>query len=791
MSADERLLDEAVSLVKAKITERWSVGDVVEHLASHRAFEDLDDDTLEALGAEVLKRARPFASRTSQTGGPARVSGRQGVGSTRPMPDNVSAPFRFVILPDDVAPRLGDGRHDLPIKGGLSATIDVVWAAETPLLVGEEKKEGGQSLVTPMRLGESGPYVIPGATWRGAIRSAVETVALGRIGGQANLHHRYGLRDFEHAHYVQTPVSRVGEVKAGWLEWPEGERKPWTIRPLGNGWAHVRIEDLQKALPKSFGSDLKSWNGRSLQSKYDAIGIAQNKTFDFRKTFRLGNPALDAQGRRVVPPAGDRDGVFVFANRLPGGGNKKHEYAFFGDGGNPVTLDERVVALFQRLYSKPSKNRPEPDGSWRDLVPTLRAGGRVPVFYVGDLDGQGGDFFFGLTRLFKIPHKHSVGDILKAQTAHRPATTEKDGVVIGYDADFVENLFGYVVERDALGLDPKARIASNLAGRKGRIAFGFTKLVNTGAEKQSDVVTLVLMAPRASFSPFYLRSNGQNGEKDYSVTPPARVAGRKRYLPRAGAGTRAEATLKQIAAMGQRQLERIAAASPGGKVSDDVKSHLKFLMPKAKEELRFQGEIRLHNVTPAELGAVLFALTHGGDPEKPGRFMIGRAKAFGAGQMRLVSAKLSVALNEKGDPEKLIERPAADEVVSDEGLRGFVPASLEGRETGENTRLNASHRPFLRAFTRFMREQCRITAYPNIAVVKEFIGASDPSETAKIENSLDYMELKAFNEVRKATKPLRPDKYQRPAIGRAERDGRLLPAPLSTRGWVSKSDFWK
>src|SRR5687768_5892656 len=120
-------------------------------------------------------------------------------------------------------------------------------------------------------------------------------------------------------------------------------------------------------------------------------------------------------------PAGANRGTLVFANKLPGrDGKKKFEYVFYAPAGEPVALKAGVVETFERLYSKPSKNQPAPDGSWKDLKPTFEAGARLPVFYVGDLDIQDERFFFGLTRLFKVPHERSVRQLLETQKNHLP-----------------------------------------------------------------------------------------------------------------------------------------------------------------------------------------------------------------------------------------------------------------------------------------------------------------------------------------------------------------------------------
>ena len=71
---------------------------------------------------------------------------------------------------------------------------------------------------------------------------------------------------------------------------------------------------------------------------------------------------------------------------------------------------------------------------------------------------------------------------------------------------------------------------------------------------------------------------------------------------------------------------------------------------------------------------ILFVLTHGGDPAKPFRYMIGRAKPMGAGQTRVVSATLNLEANtHEGKP--LLHAPE-DREKSAGGREGFCPGAM-------------------------------------------------------------------------------------------------------------------
>ncbi|MFS8037560.1 RAMP superfamily CRISPR-associated protein [Xanthobacter sp. AM11] len=794
MSIDPKILDDAVAFLKKKkhIGPRSNLEDVMETLSERSPFDDLDDQELEAVALAALKA---LASSAPPAPAPKPVAssqrgGRPQGGAVRAWPDiPAAAPFRFVVLPEEVASPEQQVALDEPLKDGFCATLTVDWAAETPLLIGATAERGDDAAkgkrappVKPMRLGLGGSHIIPGATIRGALRSATEIVALGKLGA-ANLHHRYGLRDFEHPAYGRgaMPVSQVDEVHAGWLHW-EGSRtsRQWFITPAQE-WAHISIDQmLDSGLVGRTRLTREQWIDQKLDAKYIAAGMFENGLFDFRKTVAVGPPVPDETGRKISAPRGGRTGTLVFAGKLPKGkgegGNKKFEYVFFdAPSAEPQLLGEETVATFIRLNSKPSRNKPVPDGSFAALEKTLEAGRRVPVFYVGRLEGsQGRDFAFGLTRLFKVPHERCVGDVLGSQPRHAPW---RNASPTHYAPDFVENLFGFVLEPDDIGLGFGDRVSPQAAALKGRVSCSHAALLPQTPARELQSIATVMMAPRASYAPFYLRSEA---EKDYSAATQPKLAGRKRYLPRRTPDMAFAAAQTQMQTQLTEQIRRLEATGKG--VSADIQSDLIFLAPAKDAELTFRGAIRLHNVTAAELGAVLFALTHGGDPAKPYRHMIGRARPFGAGQMRIAALRLAVEPN-AGESD-LVRAPDADEVLRREGLEGFVPAPASGEAAGAN----ASLRPFLDAFAKHMRKTAPL--YPRIPVVQEFLGACDPRSTAAIPPAeLSYMELKQFNEIRRAVKPLKEDAKTRqaraPASYAKARDGRLLPAPIK-----KDAKFW-
>ncbi|MFD2233154.1 TIGR03986 family CRISPR-associated RAMP protein [Phaeospirillum tilakii] len=628
----------------------FSWEDVFEKMVEQGYDEDQVNAVIAALEHEQRNVASPRPSQwADRPGNRGRENEKPGDRQCHKAP-SPSAPFRFVALNDrvELATETERAPLDKPRSDGYCGRIEVTWTAETPLLIGQQEGKDESSVVVPMAFGE-GNWVVPGASLRGMLRAVLEIITFGRL-SHLNAHRRYGLRDFLHPDYAgensRYPVGKVTEVKAGWLSLrkePEENGEPirdiYRITPCQ--WSQILIEENEK-----FG-DREQWVQLDLKDKYQKFGMLDGDIYDFGKLFRFSSRVVHNNKDAVrIDPHGTIEGVLVFSDKIPGKGGKngkKVEYVFHGPVGKEWKLSEDSFRQFRRMYSKPAKNKSEPDGTWKKLQATLKAGKRVPVFYVGSLEQQGDNFAFGLTRLFKVPHRYSLGEIRARSKDHatRPIRT-KDGVS---NLDLVETLFGYVLEGDQFeGGDEQPRSIA----RKGKVAFSFGTIDSkTTPVKVGPLMTTVMMAPRPSFAPFYLAGP----LKDYSDSE-ARLAGRKRYLPRYDGG----ASCTTIEPMLRRQIENIRNNTPNRAQGDNpnIQTRLRFLVPdQGRKEFSFTSTIRLHNVGREEIGAVLWALTHGGEQEKY-RHMLGRAKPFGAGQIRVDRVALTLRANRPGAPAEPI-----------------------------------------------------------------------------------------------------------------------------------------
>ncbi len=651
------------------------------------------------------------------------------------------SPYVFVPLNEHIQPPENvwldeDGNlrpRNEPLPDGCCAEIDIRIIPETPICIGHVVN----NVVSPVRI--NGNWVIPGSTLRGYFRSFLQTLAFGRL-WPFNFRQSFGLRDFMHPYYSgeEGPaVSRATEVKAGWLLVVDGE---WQITPCRK-WGYINIEESGL-----FGWPY--WLKKSREEKYrqfDMVVVRNGKPiFDFSiNKFKNFQQDGDRAGVPVYRPVngGNEKGCYVFAGPFPlprTGPNKRtkrYEYVFFEDEkAKPISLKPDAIERFKAANGRVVGNRIEKQGGWADFEATLDAGMRVPVFYVGDLKEQGQDFAFGFTRMFKVTHRFSVGDKAEeTNSAHLPAgdVEERDGEYV-FRPDFVENLFGFVLEPEQLralnyNYDPQ-----KLRGlqRQGRISFGFAIAEDSQAFEQGGTVRTIMGGPQPSFAPFYLTGK----IKDWS-NPHSRLAGRKRYVPRYS-GTGGQPRIHEHL---QEQVTRAQAGlKPGQTLSEKVFTSLRLLKP--RENAVFKGRIRLFNVTPVELGAVLWALTFGGNDKY--RHMLGHAKPFGAGQVRMELANLTVRPN---NPDSWTYDNAAD-----------VPARCK---------------PFMQAFEDFMKEAWE--AEPEVK--KCLLEACDPSNWTQWRGYPEFP--KGFADLRKALQ-MKKDESRQEELQRlaGAPQGPLLPA---------------
>ncbi len=534
------------------------------------------------------------------------------------------APFRFIPVNEKICKAEGavckaaatGHLHDWPLPEGLSGQLGVTITADNAIMVGG----GDGKAEAPAKLGDT--WVIPGATLKGLTRAAMEIASFARL-SQTNTHRRYGIRMFEHALFRNRSPAQTGPgLRAGWLQPSDSAPSGYEIHPCR--WWLIRIRDLRPGVGP--GRIHAGWlKNRSLEERYGQLQMHNGALFDFSTTRGFSKVIVD--GRSMVVPsdnAPEINGVPVCCGKSTTyenaniddlaatldeqdgmsekGHHKKTEAVFESTPNGPaIPVPPEVWNLFLQNNSDQLPHELRPRGNWKVLKPTLDSGQRIPVFWDCATEGEIHDF--GLVRVFKRAHTASVGEVLARSNPDHLATPDDND----WQPDMVEALFGYVHEP---GDREKSGGAQHpLRHLKGRVSFGFLRL-DAATPATTRQLTTTQAQPKPSFGPFYLAGPRR---KDWS-DPDARLAGRKRYPVR---GASSETVVGWLERYHQ------------GGATD---STLTFLLPET-ETLRFSGKIRVHNVTPVELGALIWVLELGGNSAL--RHLIGRAKTAGAGQVRI------------------------------------------------------------------------------------------------------------------------------------------------------------
>ncbi|MEQ8585021.1 MAG: RAMP superfamily CRISPR-associated protein [Thalassobaculaceae bacterium] len=505
---------------------------------------------------------------------------------------NLRANYNFVTVEPRIVPSLaGELDRARPFADGLSGELSVRWTAETPLCVG-----GSEDNNSPFTLRGPDDFAIPGASLRGLVRSTLEILSYARL-SFVNGDQYFGLRDHQHPSWSGR-MGRFGHIyKAGWL-FREGQN--WKLE-------EARFEKVPvAAIARVLGITEDQWHDATLAKRHEKLRAAGlDGVVSLR---RFGLSFGEESGRLVVsgptPPGNARKGKMA----------KTNEAAFVEPHpDDPRRIHDVSQATFNRFRTAEPNEGDGASGGvpgdarynwtyWERLLksdPKLR----IPVFYLGDAaraaeDRPAPDFVMGLSRFMRMPYLKSVGDVAAAtQPDTAPGTL-----------DFCQALFGHVPDEES----------DAPAGRawRSRVFFSMAELDPAAPLSSSDfrTETSATMGPKASFYPFYLRP-APGGEKavhplDYN-NEAARLAGRKRYPAR---GT---------------------TAPPHRSKSDATQSTISFLPGGGRAV--FTGRVRFANLRPAELGGLVWALSHGrfGRGENPYRHMLGRAKAYGFGQMRV------------------------------------------------------------------------------------------------------------------------------------------------------------
>lgn len=531
----------------------------------------------------------------------------------------VTAAYNFVPLSDVIVQPEWSNRvsHDLPLQEGLCAEIEIEIVNETPLLVGAERQPG--EAVEFFRHPDRRP-AIPGSSLRGMLRNVIEIVSFSRL--QLFDDRRLAIRDVRGGTpYLQRFVTQArpyeSRAHGGWMRFEQGR---WKIHPCD--YARVAHEtladtcaglgiDIQARFAKEPAPAQRS-TCRTVRWKYALfapVGLTVHTTpaapivkrqngqplLKFNRVTELGTTA-DArhaeEGRLVLTgQPGPR-------NQQTGKG-KHFEFVFPVKTDPPLDVPDDVYRGF--LEVNQSTDEATAFGYYSKRKPFGNLG--TPVFFLQGADGQGAITAIGLSQLFKLPYPKRLAGYIGA---HQRAAGREP-------LDFAETLFGLT--------EPVGDDTGPDRSLKGRVSFGDCRLADACEPllaSESFQRATILASPKPTYFPSYVKQTG--GGLQTLLDEQARLSGWKRYPVHVAADV-------------------AGVPVPPDGAGLDAQTRLKPLAPGR----RFTGTVRLHNVMPAELGAVLWALTWGGRDEH--RHALGMGRAFGLGQVKAQVKGLAVRHN--------------------------------------------------------------------------------------------------------------------------------------------------
>lgn len=370
---------------------------------------------------------------------------------------------------------------------------------------------------------------------------------------------------------------------------------------------------------------------QSAVDKYAAWGskgLDLKVRFDPRRPPAVGDRRMLSRFGVAIPDPTGQGGRLVFtgqpsnwdpqASQRPGAGKAKHHDFVFLPTSQRVRLEvtREHFEDFEFAHSDRGQQNnlgksQTPNKEWAHWLPTLEKGGPVPVFFLTDAMGTRLEAF-GLAMMFRLPYRHNIGQAIEHASP--------DHVRPGPRFDFADGLFGTVLQLD------QAEPRGGVLALKGRVGISHARA--EGRIQPQAPIQTVLGAPKASYYPNYVEQvpshPGSPPPNRQYVTwndPGCRPRGWKRYRPVATWRTPESSNAAGLA----QNLDRVGTTLrplPVGTV--------------------FRAHVDLHNLRPMELGALLWAVHLGGDPNRH-TFGLGRPLGFGRVHMSVDSAALTSA----------------------------------------------------------------------------------------------------------------------------------------------------
>lgn len=309
---------------------------------------------------------------------------------------------------------------------------------------------------------------------------------------------------------------------------------------------------------------------QNAKSKYSVWTKSLDVRFDLGIKTPSGVKALNLGGNTATAT-----GTIVFTGQPSANNGKKGEkhleFIFHSKGTGKNRVSPELIREVEFIHSESE--------DWK----FHKENGIIPVFYHGNASVPSS---IGLALMYRLPYKHTIHDAIR----HIDKDTGTDH--FHADPDLAETMFGFEGEPEGL---------------KGRV-FVSPAIARTGTAKPGNAFHTILGSPKPTYYPSYMEQKNQRTSSTTLMDDTGTVRGWKRYPAKP---------------FHEKDIVKPA--------EDQMKVSTKFV-PIAKSA-EFTFKIRVHNLKPAELGALLWALEWGGNKELC--HSLGMGKSFGLGQVKI------------------------------------------------------------------------------------------------------------------------------------------------------------
>lgn len=503
------------------------------------------------------------------------------------MPE-VTAPYRFVPLSNLIVYPSWANKvsHDKPFKDGVCGEITVTLKNQTPLCVGGQQTASSKDEAGKIYFYKT-PEGQPSIPGSSLKGMLKNVLEIASFSPMRQVEdQKLGVRDLTDSRNFY--MSNIKSPNSGWLKFDE--QKGWVIYPCSYNRVH------QQQIVETFNIGYKDWvDSNTVMERYYKIGVCPDIKFEQTKE-KNGKQLVDisrTQGREGVLVVTGQPGAAYDKNKSA----KKYEFVFFHTQENPIEVSSTVMSGFRQIHQDTTEWQ-----FWQSNLNNLKHG--IPVFYHKDGSTVRS---LGLAMMYKLPYKNSIHEAI----GHTNAQHVTDTYHID-KAGMADLLFGYLDEEQGD------------ASLRGRVQIGFGMWQgDQPLLRFSDEV--VLSAPKPTYYPAYIYQDGKGDGFKQLMQNNAKIAGWKRY--------QAKAT------------ERYPKLEPTVLQNKRVQVKLETLAT----DSQFSFKIRLHNLRPVELGALLWSLDFG-ESDKCCH-ALGMGKPFGLGQVKLSLTDSHLMRNDGQDIE--------------------------------------------------------------------------------------------------------------------------------------------